>query len=282
MYLKKVERGRISSYDDDHVLEHKIDGCLEDGSIRKILDTSYKLEEYEGTWIEAMLYHISPGYWQPTKSEIKGIFRNKVKIPPKNEFVKYIYTSQNLRSFLNELFAIETENGFYLTSDNDSYESGKSYTFPAYIIELLAWYPLNTKILNPKYDDLIRDTLREFIEKLRRLINKKWEEKPILTLDRFNDTYKIEDFIQQISEYSYILDIPYQITEYPFSEDFLRYIYKKILVYELVPIMHLKKENMNTLRNYVKAFVLHRLWQKIQKDPSITLDDIEINSGKYP
>jgi hypothetical protein len=183
---------------------------------------------------------------------------------------------------LNDIYAIETENGFYLTSDKKSYESGKFYTFPAYIIELLAWYPLNTNILNPKYDDLIRDTLRGFIEKLGQLINNKWEEKPILNLDRFNETYKIEDFIQQISEYSHILDIPYQVSEYPFSEDFLRYIYKKIIVYELVPIMHLKKENMNTLRNYVKGFVLHLLLEKLRTDPSITLDDIEIYSGKFP
>ncbi|TXT63773.1 MAG: hypothetical protein BAJALOKI3v1_310001, partial [Promethearchaeota archaeon] len=61
VYLKKVERWRLSSPDKDLVLEHMIDGRLEDGSVIKISDTSYNLEEYEGRWIEAMLYIYPPG-----------------------------------------------------------------------------------------------------------------------------------------------------------------------------------------------------------------------------
>ncbi len=273
VFIEKVETEPYNMKDPDGLVgEYFTFGKLESG--QKILFDMeqywFDLRDFQGKWIECLIY-VGEGS-NSAKKNISGIFSRNL---PSSllESEKYIsYTGYNpdytLKDSLEKFCGIQTEDGNFIISCGKNLKNGRMTTYKVGAFSIFRWYPLNGKLLNPKYDMTVFRKLREFLS----VIDKELE-----GLSRLNEGLEIEQIIQN----QFILS---KKIDNPFSDSLLDYIRRKFLEYELEQGFYSKltKKNFQYLIQYSVDYVIYILLDMMDKDPSIRLADIEIDSEKYP
>ena len=248
VFIEKVETEPYSMKDPDGLVgEYFTFGKLESG--REILfdmeQTWFDLRDFQGKWIECLIWAAEGSY--TAKKSISGIFLRNLpySVSELEKYIRYFRYNPDytLKDHLEEFCGIQTEDGIFIMNCGKNLKNGRRTTWKVGAFSIICWYPLNGKLLNPKYDTTIFLKLREFLS----VIDKELER-----LSKLNKGLEIEQIIQSQSILSKKIDNP-------FSDSLLDYVRRKFLEHELEHVFYSKltKRNFQYLIQYSVDYVIN-------------------------
>ncbi|MHA1931656.1 MAG: hypothetical protein ACW96X_03895 [Promethearchaeota archaeon] len=207
VFIEKVETEPYNMKDPHGIVgEYFTSGKLETG--RKILfdmeQSWFDLRDFQGKWIECLIYAGKGSY--TAKETISGIFLRNLpsSLLESEKYIRFFGYNPDytLKDHLEVFCGIQTDDGLFIMNCGKNLKNGRMTTYKVGAFSIICWYPLNGKLLNPKYDMTIFPKLREFLS----VIDKELEGS-----SKLNKGLKIEEIIQKKSSFQEKLIIRFQI-----------------------------------------------------------------------